>query len=246
MELIVGGDVDNDGIPDSDDNCPCTFNPLQEDFDNDGLGDSCFLRTYLRPLTIWLQSFPIEADSAGNPIDLHLNLRVTDPEFLQIGADSFNVIVNDFGDSAAYYNLHGNDSIVIEFPKTGVYIIEILPEAGFSSAPGLPVVLATDYVVSVRTDGTVEFISKPATAPTSGIIDTLGYESVPFAIGDANGDRNIDIADITYLIAIIFAGGPGPLPFAAGDTNCDGFLNIMDITFLIRHVFALGPAPTCE
>lgn len=246
LELIVGGDVDNDGIPDSDDNCPCTFNPLQEDFDNDGLGDSCFLPTYLRPLTIWLQSFPIETDSAGNPIDLHLNLRVTDPEFLQIGADSFNVIVNDFGDSAAYYNIHGNDSIVIEFPKTGVYIIEILPEAGFSSALGLPVVLATDYVVSVRTDGTVEFISKPATAPTSGIIDTLGFESVPFAIGDANGDRIIDIADITYLIAIIFAGGPGPLPFAAGDTNCDGSLNIIDVTFLIRHIFALGPAPTCE
>ncbi len=246
LELTVGGDVDDDGITDADDNCPCVFNPLQEDFDNDGMGDSCFLPSYLRPLTIWLQSSPIETDSEGNPVDLHLNLRVTDPDFLQIGADSFNIIINDFGDGAAYHNLHGNDSIVIEYPKTGEYIIEILPEAGFSSPPSLPGVAAIDYIVSVRTDGTVEFVSAASAAPTSGVIDTLGYESIPFALGDANGDRVVDVADVIYLIAIIFSDGPSPVPPAAGDANCDGTLNVSDITFLIRHIFDLGTAPSCE
>lgn len=34
-------DRDKDGIPDSQDNCPTTFNPYQEDCDNDGYGDAC-------------------------------------------------------------------------------------------------------------------------------------------------------------------------------------------------------------
>ncbi|GGD40832.1 invasin domain 3-containing protein [Muriicola marianensis] len=34
-------DSDGDGIPDSDDNCPDSFNPAQEDLDGDGLGDGC-------------------------------------------------------------------------------------------------------------------------------------------------------------------------------------------------------------
>jgi hypothetical protein len=34
-------DADNDGIPDSSDNCPDRFNPDQSDQDGDGLGDIC-------------------------------------------------------------------------------------------------------------------------------------------------------------------------------------------------------------
>jgi hypothetical protein len=34
-------DTDNDGIPDSSDNCPDTCNPQQLDADNDGTGDLC-------------------------------------------------------------------------------------------------------------------------------------------------------------------------------------------------------------
>jgi hypothetical protein len=34
-------DLDEDGVPDSQDNCPNDANPDQEDFDGDGLGDAC-------------------------------------------------------------------------------------------------------------------------------------------------------------------------------------------------------------
>ena len=34
-------DSDDDGVPDSVDNCPYVFNPDQQDFDGDGVGDVC-------------------------------------------------------------------------------------------------------------------------------------------------------------------------------------------------------------
>jgi len=37
----VAIDTDGDGLADADDNCPSDWNPLQEDFDNDLLGDAC-------------------------------------------------------------------------------------------------------------------------------------------------------------------------------------------------------------
>jgi len=44
IDIIVVDDLadtDEDGILDKDDNCPTTYNPGQEDYDNDGVGDVC-------------------------------------------------------------------------------------------------------------------------------------------------------------------------------------------------------------
>ena len=40
-DFITGDDLDGDGIPNSQDNCPCTPNPDQLDSDEDGVGDVC-------------------------------------------------------------------------------------------------------------------------------------------------------------------------------------------------------------
>ncbi len=63
--------------------------------------------------------------------------------------------------------------------------------------------------------------------------------------GDADGDGSINIADVTFLIAMIFSSGPLPSPLTLGDANCDTSVNIADVTFLINMIFNSGPQP-CE
>lgn len=41
-------DLDGDGIPDTEDNCPCTVNPFQSDPDGDGIGYMCDNCPYVR------------------------------------------------------------------------------------------------------------------------------------------------------------------------------------------------------
>ncbi len=66
------------------------------------------------------------------------------------------------------------------------------------------------------------------------------------ACGDANGDGSFNVADVTFLIARIFTGGPEPCPTAGlGDVNCDGKVNIIDVTYIIATIFSGGPLPCC-
>jgi hypothetical protein len=41
LAFTEGPDTDGDGVPDAEDNCILTPNPLQEDWDLDGIGDVC-------------------------------------------------------------------------------------------------------------------------------------------------------------------------------------------------------------
>ncbi len=61
--------------------------------------------------------------------------------------------------------------------------------------------------------------------------------------GDVDRSGSINIADVTFMIATIFNGGPFPDPPGSGDVNCSGSFNIADVTFLIDRIFNAGPAP---
>lgn len=68
--------------------------------------------------------------------------------------------------------------------------------------------------------------------------------------GNANDNDNINISDVVFLIAYIFASGtpPGDCNHAngMGDANGDGVVNITDAVYLVAHIFASGAAPHCQ
>jgi hypothetical protein len=67
----------------------------------------------------------------------------------------------------------------------------------------------------------------------------------PFVDGDANGDSDVNVGDVAFLINNIFKSGPAPDPIVAGDANCDGDVNAGDPVFLIGYIFKYGPEPGC-
>lgn len=84
--LAGSNDIDQDGIINTQDNCPCIVNPLQEDFDGDGKGDPCD--------NCMLKSNPDQSDIDGDGIaDVCDNCPYTR------NPDQFDQDMDMFGDS---------------------------------------------------------------------------------------------------------------------------------------------------
>jgi hypothetical protein len=66
-----------------------------------------------------------------------------------------------------------------------------------------------------------------------------------YLCGDVNGDGQINVSDVVYLINYLFISEPPSIPMAAGDVNRDTVVNVSDVVYLINYVFVGGPPP-CE
>lgn len=158
-------------------------------------------------------------------------LAPDDGKVLNITTPSFDWADVPEGDLASYELDLSQDSLFPELQKitiTGLSSSDlILPQ---------PLTIEGKYFWRVRA---LDFDGNQSTsAPFS-------FSYFDFICGDPNGDRTVNIADITFLIARIFAGGSAPVPLEAGDANGDGSVNIADVTFLIARIFAGGPEPVC-
>ncbi|MBR6490778.1 MAG: dockerin type I repeat-containing protein [Bacteroidales bacterium] len=57
-------------------------------------------------------------------------------------------------------------------------------------------------------------------------------------VGDANGDGDVNVADISTIAAHIVGYNPSPFYFENADVNGDGIINVLDITALIYKIFS--------
>ncbi|MFQ5608327.1 MAG: dockerin type I repeat-containing protein, partial [Candidatus Zixiibacteriota bacterium] len=140
------------------------------------------------------------------------------------------------------------------FARTAVYELVALDS---SISPGAGPILSLTFNIGDAAEGTVgqvnvaansgfspEFVSPYgvyAPAALSGNVAVFCCDTP----GDANNSGSVNIADVTFLVARIFAGGPAPDCLKEGNANGGGSINIADVTFLIARIFAGGPAPIC-
>lgn len=62
--------------------------------------------------------------------------------------------------------------------------------------------------------------------------------------GDCNGDEDLGLPDVVYLINYAFKGGDPPIPEpVVGDVNCDQEVGLTDVVYLINYLFKDGPPP---
>lgn len=61
--------------------------------------------------------------------------------------------------------------------------------------------------------------------------------------GDVNGDDQVNIGDIVFLIAYIFRGGPVSEPECLGDINGNRLIDLSDVIYMINAIFMGGPPP---
>lgn len=121
--------------------------------------------------------------------------------------------------------------------------------------------LAKSYNMTLKTSDIEDLIKRSAFRPGGekppkwdahagwGALDAYAFisellDSDPCMIaGDVNGDCKVNVADITYLIARVFSGGPPPMSLATADSSGDCKVNIVDIVYLIDYIFQGGPSP---
>lgn len=235
-------DADCDGHLNFQDNCPRKYNPNQSDYDSTTLaGNACLMPAYLSPLTIVAREvLGGDIDSIG--VNPEVNIRVMNPEGKIIGFDSVNVFVNEIGGSASYHQLDGNDSLVIENPIPGFYLIETIAQLE-QGVGGSPSGTSDEYMISVRTGEIPEerfgpfdnpIILSGATSKHPSLSSTL---SALTAHSETAFGRSAEARDIIDSLSYFTTS------YKFGDVDADGEINIGDATYMIARIFLGGPAP---
>ncbi len=77
------------------------------------------------------------------------------------------------------------------------------------------------------------------------IMNWFGTSKPAFTRGDVNGDGDIDVGDVIFLMNYLFLAGSPPYPLEAGDADCNGEVDVGDVIYLINYLFIDGPPPSC-
>ncbi len=112
---------------------------------------------------------------------------------------------------------------------------------GGTAATNVTVVSATSITATTpaHTAGLADVVVRNPDGQSATLAGGFSFTTSPH--GDANGDGQVTVTDVFYLINYLFAGGPAPI--GPADVNGDGQITVADIFYLINYLFSGGPAP---
>ncbi len=149
-----------------------------------------------------------------------------------------------------------SDSLAQSFPEladfsvthdgAGVATVDSAGYATYTPSP-LDTNKTVEFTLSFSVPDTRSPCPSLNSAPcaSSTFISVLPISPCCDAPGDADHSGSTNVADVTFMIARIFSGGPAPTCVNESDANGDGVFNITDVTFLIARIFFGGPTPVC-
>ena len=221
VDWIYTGDVDQDGVINSLDNCPGTFNPSQEDGDGDGVGDVCDV----------CEGGDNYSDADEDNIPYCYDNCPETYNFNQSDSDH-----DGFGDlcdncpAAANYDQADTD---------GDGIGDACDQCTDTDGDGWgnPGFAANTCPLDNCPD---VFNIWQEDSDGDGVGDACEY-----ICGNANGDDLVNVGDAVFVVNYVFRSGAAPDPIESGDANCDNQTNVGDAVYLISYVFKGGAEPCC-
>ncbi len=189
--------------------------------------------------------------------------------------DSLRVLYNNWKAAQAAHPDSSHVTVTTTVLKAGgndTAFITVVPRNSHGETPvrldSVTVGNTGDGVLSELTDNGDGTFSATLTAPATHGTDTVtaGVGSYGFfvslssrpsityyACGNADGivgaGGPVDVADLTYLVEYLFAGGPPPPIIEAanmdGVTGPGGPIDVADLTYLVAYLFVGGPPPVC-
>jgi len=228
-------DPDEDGYGALCDNCPVHYNPDQIDSNDDNIGDSCTFEEETpvgQNTETVIENVNLQFDDVTTGGTTEMTVTTTGPT-----AESFEIYP---ADPPIYYNITTGATF------SGMIEICINYNDDELSSPD-------ESALTLQHFDEVEWNDITSSLDTANdIICGLTSSLSPFALalpgyvcGDANGNRAINILDVTFLIAYLYKDGPSPIPEVSGDANGSSSVNILDATYLINYLYKGGPEPIC-
>ncbi|MFH1687507.1 MAG: agmatine deiminase family protein [bacterium] len=147
----------------------------------------------------------------------------------------------------AYHAPYVHDSLAVEI--TAEHWLEASP-AGGSVDPYGSVEVTVSFDAADLEDGEysgqLAVSSNDPDTPSSAIPVSLTVSSVSWVCGDVDGNSiGPDIADLVYLVAYMFNGGPPPPVMQAAIVNGTTELDIANLVYLVTYMFSGGPDINC-
>ncbi|MEW5923411.1 MAG: dockerin type I domain-containing protein [Candidatus Zixiibacteriota bacterium] len=274
IALYKYGDSDCDGYANAYDICPYVYNPVQEDHDQDGIGDSCdtcdeveikmgsaaifmegtttdgISETANLPFQVKITSLTEECYSVSTINAMHVETRF-DPEKLTFDSAFTNSSLWDGTLDYSIIPVGAYDIAVVHLENGGKPISSQLKTycyLSFKAKCQHDLDTASLDIASTTQVGDNWVVVDDTYYPyraTNGTIYSVMGENPCFACGDFNMSDAVNILDITAFLNYLYKGGPGPANEWMVDVNHSGSINLLDVTYLIAYLYRGGPEPDC-